>query len=171
MTNPDKIGKIDEYYTTKSKFNRIPTNACTLPEWHQRAKWASYVMFFMFDLERCLQLQITTSIWNSKNGSSIGKTVGKKTWQKLLPLWRFVRSGTICATFKKREIHPWSSVTFSRVSGFNLKLYLTYHCQGVFSRLLYCTNGNKSRKASYIFFSVLLFNRMHNIDIIILSKI
>ena len=44
------------------------------------------------------------------------------------------------AQFKKREKHPWMSVTL-------LKLTLLHGC---FSRFLYCTNGTKSRKASHI---------------------
>ena len=39
------------------------------------------------------------------------------------------------AQFKKREKHPWMSVTFSKVAGFN--------------RQLNYTNGTKSRKASH----------------------
>ena len=42
--------------------------------------------------------------------------------------------------FKKREKHPWRSVTFSKVTLLH----------GSFSRFLNCKNGTKSRKASYI---------------------
>ena len=44
--------------------------------------------------------------------------------------------------FKKREKHPWKSVTFSKVAG--LKVTLLHGC---FSRFLNCT---KSRKAMII---------------------
>ena len=47
--------------------------------------------------------------------------------------------------FKKREKHPWRSITFSKVAG--LKLTLLHWC---FSRFLNCTNGTKSRYASHI---------------------
>ena len=43
--------------------------------------------------------------------------------------------------FKKREKHPWMSVTFS------LKVTLL---QGCFSRFLNCTNDTKSRKTSHM---------------------
>ena len=48
--------------------------------------------------------------------------------------------------FKKREKHPWRSVTFSKRDGCMLqsatllKVTLPYGC---FSRFLNCTNGNK----------------------------
>ena len=38
--------------------------------------------------------------------------------------------------FKKREKHPWRSVTFSKVAGF--------------SRFLNCTNGTKSRNVPHM---------------------
>ena len=53
--------------------------------------------------------------------------------------------------FKKREKHPWRSVSFSKVAGFwpaaLLKVKLLLGC---FSRFLNCTNGNKSRKLSHL---------------------
>ena len=53
--------------------------------------------------------------------------------------------------FKKREKHPWRSVTFSKVAGFQpatlLKVTLLHEC---FSRFLNCTNGTKSSKTSHI---------------------
>ena len=42
--------------------------------------------------------------------------------------------------FKKREKHPWRSVTF------RLKVTLIHGC---FSRFLNCTNGTKSLNASH----------------------
>ena len=52
--------------------------------------------------------------------------------------------------FKKREKHPWRSITFSKVAGFKpanlLKVALLHGC---FSRLLICTNGTKSSNASH----------------------
>ena len=49
--------------------------------------------------------------------------------------------------FKKREKHPWRSVTFSKAAnkGVLLKVTLLHGC---FSRFLNCTNGTKSRKTS-----------------------
>ena len=48
--------------------------------------------------------------------------------------------------FKKREKHPWRSVTFScRLTPATL-LKVT-HLHGCFSRFLNCTNGSRSRKA------------------------
>ena len=53
--------------------------------------------------------------------------------------------------FKKREKYPWRNVNFSKVTGFKpetlLKLILLHGC---FSRFVNCTNGIKSRNASYI---------------------
>ena len=48
------------------------------------------------------------------------------------------------AQFKKREEHPWRSVTFSKVAGL-LKVTIFHGCS---SHFLNCTNGTKSRKAS-----------------------
>ena len=48
--------------------------------------------------------------------------------------------------FKKREEHPWRSVTFSKVAGL-LKVTLLHGC---FSRLLNCVNGTKSRHAPHV---------------------
>ena len=52
------------------------------------------------------------------------------------------------AQFKKREKHPWRSVTFPETL---LKLTLLHEC---FSRFLNCTNGTKTRKASHMFKSI-----------------
>ena len=41
--------------------------------------------------------------------------------------------------FKKREKHPWKSVTFNKVAFFH----------GCFSRFLNCANGTKSRNTSH----------------------
>ena len=53
--------------------------------------------------------------------------------------------------FKKREKHPWRSVNFSKVAGFEhatlLKLTLL---RGCFPRFLNCTNGTKSRNAPHM---------------------
>ena len=49
--------------------------------------------------------------------------------------------------FKKHETHPWRSVTFSKVTGFSLKVTFLHGC---FSRFLDCTNGTKSRNTSQI---------------------
>ena len=51
------------------------------------------------------------------------------------------------AQFKKREKHPWRSVTFKPAT--LLKLALLHGC---FSCFLNCTNATKSRKASHIFY-------------------
>ena len=50
--------------------------------------------------------------------------------------------------FKKREIHPWRSVTFIKVAepAFLIKVTLLHGC---FSRFLNCINGTKSRNASH----------------------
>ena len=52
--------------------------------------------------------------------------------------------------FKKREIHPWRSGTFSKVAAFYpatlLKVTLLHGC---FSQILNCTNGTKSHKTSH----------------------
>ena len=56
--------------------------------------------------------------------------------------------------FKKREKHPWRSVTgFKRVTLMKLRL-LHSEC---FSRFLNCTNGTKSRSAPHIGFRKLYF--------------
>ena len=51
--------------------------------------------------------------------------------------------------FKKREKHPWRSVTFSKVASFwpavSLKVTLLHGC---LSRFLNCTNDTKSRNTS-----------------------
>ena len=53
--------------------------------------------------------------------------------------------------FKKREKHPWRSVTFSKVAGYEpatlLKLTLLHGC---FPRFSNCINGTKSRSVSHI---------------------
>ena len=50
--------------------------------------------------------------------------------------------------FKKRETHPWRSVTFIKVAepAFLIKVTLLHGC---FSRFLNCINGTKSRNASH----------------------
>ena len=49
--------------------------------------------------------------------------------------------------FKKREKHPWGSVTLVKFRQTLLKLTLRHGC---FSRFVHCTNDNKSHKASQI---------------------
>ena len=49
---------------------------------------------------------------------------------------------------KKREKHPWRSVTFRKVAGFGLKLTKSNTPAWVFSHFLNCANGTKSRNAS-----------------------
>ena len=53
--------------------------------------------------------------------------------------------------FKKREKHPWKSVNFSKIAGFEpatlLKLTFLHGC---FSGFLNCTNGTKLRNAPHI---------------------
>ena len=44
--------------------------------------------------------------------------------------------------FKKREKHPWSSATFSKVAGWSLKVLHVF---------LNCANDTKSPTASHIF--------------------
>ena len=51
------------------------------------------------------------------------------------------------AQLKKREEHPWRSITFIKVAGSLLKVTLLHRC---FSRFLNYTNGTKSRNASHI---------------------
>ena len=51
------------------------------------------------------------------------------------------------AQFKKREKHPWRSVTFKPAT--LLKLALLHGC---FSCFLNCTNATKLHKASHIFY-------------------
>ena len=47
---------------------------------------------------------------------------------------------------KKREKHPWDSVTFSKKPANLLNVKLLHGC---FSSFLNCTNGTKSRNASH----------------------
>ena len=49
--------------------------------------------------------------------------------------------------FKKREKHPWRSVTFSKVAGSLLKVTLLHGC---FSHFLNCTIGTESCKTSHV---------------------
>ena len=49
--------------------------------------------------------------------------------------------------FEKREKHPQSCVTFSKVAGFLLKVTLLHGC---FLPFLNCTNGTKSRNTPRI---------------------
>ena len=51
--------------------------------------------------------------------------------------------------FKKREKHPWRSVTFSKVTGY------------FFLRFLNCTNGAKSRNASHFHTILPLLKYLH----------
>ena len=46
--------------------------------------------------------------------------------------------------FKKREKHPWRSISFSKDTGWSMQLKVT-PLHGYFSRFLNYTNGNKSR--------------------------
>ena len=60
-----------------------------------------------------------------------------------------------CAQFKKREKHPWRSVTFSKVAGLGLRLkpatlLNVTLLHGCFSRFLNCMRGTKSRKAPHV---------------------
>ena len=57
--------------------------------------------------------------------------------------------------FKKREKYPWGCSTFSKVPATLLKVTLLHGC---FWRFLNCTNDTKSRKATHIVFSQLVFN-------------
>ena len=50
------------------------------------------------------------------------------------------------AQFKKREKHPWKSITLCKVA-VALKISLLHWC---FSRFLNCTNGTKSCKYHYM---------------------
>ena len=52
--------------------------------------------------------------------------------------------------FKKREMHPWMSFTFSKVTGF-YNFTQTNTPPWVFYTFLNCTNGSKSLKASHIY--------------------
>ena len=52
--------------------------------------------------------------------------------------------------FKKREMHPWMSFTFSKVTGF-YNFTQTNTPSWVFYTFLNCTNGSKSLKASHIY--------------------
>ena len=54
--------------------------------------------------------------------------------------------------FKKRGKHSWRSVTFSKVTGFSLRLYRSNTPPWVFSRFLNCTNDTKSRNASRMYY-------------------
>ena len=58
-----------------------------------------------------------------------------------------LRNLVTCAQFKKREKHPWRSVTFRLQPATLLKVTLL---RGFSSRFLNCTNGTKSRKAPNI---------------------
>ena len=40
---------------------------------------------------------------------------------------RFLRDLVPTVQFKKREKHPWRSVTFSKAAGFSLQLYQKQH--------------------------------------------
>ena len=60
-------------------------------------------------------------------------------------IWDALRDLVPFVQFKKREKHPWRSITFKPVTF--LKVTLLYGC---FLRLLNYTNGTKSRKASHM---------------------
>ena len=54
--------------------------------------------------------------------------------------------------FKKREKHPWRSVTYSKAAGFSLQLLLKVTLlHGCFSRFLNCAHNTKSRNAPQYF--------------------
>ena len=55
-----------------------------------------------------------------------------------------------CAQFKKREKHPWRSVTFSKVAAQPATLLKVTLLHGCFSCFLNCEHGTKSRKAPQI---------------------
>ena len=65
--------------------------------------------------------------------------------------------------FEKREKHPWRSVTFSKVPGFNMQLYWK-QCSSVsfFSRFLNCRNGTKCIKRLISTWSNLASNIVFN---------
>ena len=52
-----------------------------------------------------------------------------------------LRDLVVFVQFKKREKHPWMSVTFNKIAG----LLKVTPLHGYFSHFLNCTNGTKSR--------------------------
>ena len=72
-----------------------------------------------------------------------------------ISLWKSI-SGALrdlapFAQFKKREKHPWRSVTFRKVACFYpATLIKGTHLHGCFSRFLNCTNDTKLRNVSHI---------------------
>ena len=79
----------------------------------------------------------TTGYW-VYNGGNI-RTSNSGALRDLVPL----------AKFKKRQKHPWRSVTFSKVAGFSFTL-LKVTLRGCFSCFLNWTNSTKSRKTSHM---------------------
>ena len=64
--------------------------------------------------------------------------------------------------FKKREKHPWRSVTFSKVLGFACNFTKVTLLHGCLPRFLNCTNSTKWRNATHVmktFRSVLYMTR------------
>ena len=78
-------------------------------------------------------------ISNDPTATRVFATCNLKTYVISCAIWYRLYN------FKKREKHPWRSVTFSNVAG--VKLTFLHQC---FSRFLNCTNGTKQRNASHI---------------------
>ena len=73
--------------------------------------------------------------------NSFNNSVTNIIWNRVvISIYSALRDLVPCAQVKKREKHPWRSVTL-------LKVTLLH---GHFSRFLNCTNGTKSHKASHI---------------------
>ena len=72
-------------------------------------------------------------------------------------LWDELRDLLPFAQFKKREKHPWRSVTFSKQALACNFVQVTF--RRCFSRFFYCTNGTQSHNASnmYQFFTTVKY--------------
>ena len=111
----------------------------------------------------CARFQNSPRHEETKNTSRIRKRVKKAFHSKVTVFKELISSGPyyICdllsnlvpfVQFKKREKHPWCSVTFSKVACFKpatLRKVALLH--GYFSRFLNCKNGTKSCKISHMF--------------------
>ena len=107
--------------------------------------WAHYQLFFFCRSIKAKSrfrffLMFASWIWLSRKIAS----VVPRPAMNLNCICNALRGLVPFVQFKKREKHPWRSVTF------RLKVTLIHGC---FSRFLNCTNGTKSRIASHFSFT------------------
>ena len=109
--------------------------------------WAHYQLFFFCRSIKAKSrfrffLMFASWIWLSRKIAS----VVPRPAMNLNCICNALRGLVPFVQFKKREKHPWRSVSFSKVASCCRLLALLHGC---FLRFLNCTNSNKSCKTSH----------------------